>query len=263
MSDRETKDKPRLALPAGVQSHLKELRRRGLLGLLGIAVGMVFGWIIYEPLFQMLQEPMVNLASENDRLAALNFAGVGAAFSTKIKISAFVGLAVSFPWWMYQLVAFVWTGLLRREKRIMVTLALSALPLFFGGIALAWIFVPVSIEVLAGFAPDYTATMINAEVYFDFVLKMLLSFGAAFLLPLAIVGLTGMGIVSSRTWLKGWRWAILLSFLFAAMASPSGDILTMTGLGLPIVGLYFGAIGVGYAWELRKMRAYEKSLSQA
>src|SRR5690625_5694086 len=107
---------------------------------------MVFGWIIYEPLFQLLQEPMVNLASENGRLAALNFAGVGAAFSTKLKISAFVGLAVSFPWWMYQLVAFVWTGLLRREKRIMVTLALSALPLFFGGIALAWIFVPRSEE---------------------------------------------------------------------------------------------------------------------
>src|SRR5699024_11296339 len=140
--------------------------------------------------FQMLQEPMVNLASENDRLAALNFAGVGAAFSTKIKISAFVGLAVSFPWWMYQLVAFVWTGLLRREKRIMVTLALSALPLFFGGIALAWIFVPVSIEVLAGFAPDYTATMIKAEVYFVFVLMMLLFFVMAVLLSLDFIVMT-------------------------------------------------------------------------
>lgn len=261
MSSQTANSKPRLAPLAEVQSHLKELRRRGLLGLIGIAVGIVFGWIIYEPLFQLLQAPMVNLASEDGRLAALNFAGVGAAFSTKLKISAFVGLAVSFPWWMYQLVAFVWTGLLRREKRIMVILALTALPLFFGGIALAWIFVPVSIEVLAGFAPAYTATMINAEVYFDFVLKMLLSFGCAFLLPLVIVGLTGMGIVPSRTWLKGWRWAILLSFLFAAMASPSGDILTMTGLGLPIVGLYFGAIGVGYGWELRQLRAYEKAFN--
>jgi len=67
-----------------------------------------------------------------------------------------------------------------------------------------------------------------------------------------------MGIVPSRTWIKGWRWAILLSFLFAAMASPSGDVLTMMGLGLPIVALYFGAIGVGYGWELRRLRAYEK-----
>src|SRR5690625_8047786 len=108
----------------------------------------------------------------------------------------------------------------------MVILARTGPPLLLGGIALAWIFVQVSIEVLAGFAPAYTAIMINAEVYFDFVLKMLLSFGCAFLLPLVIVGLTEMGIVPSRTWLKGWRWAILLSFLFAAMASPSGDILT-------------------------------------
>src|SRR5690625_3975824 len=222
---------------------------------------MITGWVIYEPLFQVLQEPMVNMAKDSSRLAALNFAGVGAAFSTKLKMSAFVGVVLSFPWWMYQLAAFVWSGLLRREKRIVTVLALSALPLFFGGIALAWVFVPVSIEVLAGFAPEYTATMINAEVYFDFVLKMLLSFGVAFLLPLAIVGLTGMGIVPSRTWIKGWRWAILLSFLFAAMASPSGDILTMTGLGLPIVGLYFGAIGVGYGWELRQLRAYEKAFN--
>jgi len=42
------------------------------------------------------------------------------------------------------------------------------------------------------------------------------------------------------------------------MASPSGDVLTMMGLGLPIVALYFGAIGVGYGWELRRLRAYEK-----
>jgi len=141
---------------------------------------MITGWVIYEPLFQVLQEPMVNMAKDSSRLAALNFAGVGAAFSTKLKMSAFVGVVLSFPWWMYQLAAFVWSGLLRREKRIVTVLALSALPLFFGGIALAWVFVPVSIEVLAGFAPEYTATMINAEVYFDFVLKMLLSFGVAF-----------------------------------------------------------------------------------
>lgn len=246
---------------SGIKEQLRELRRRAFFAGLGIAAGIVVAWIFYEPLFQVLQEPMLKISRDNDRLAALNFAGVGAAFSSKLKISAFVGLMLSFPWWLYQVAAFVWPGLIRREKRIVVVLMVTALPLFFGGITLAWTFVPVSIEVLAGFAPDYTATMINAEVYFDFVLKMLFAFGLAFLLPLVIVGLTGMGIVASTTWLKGWRWAVLLSFLFAAMASPSGDILTMTGLGLPIVALYFGAVGIGYWWECRQIKNYEKSLA--
>lgn len=246
---------------SGISGHLKELRSRALHVLLGVLLGTTVGWIFYDSIFQTLQQPMLAAADGSERLVSLNFAGVGTAFSTKLKVSAFVGLALSFPWWIYQLLAFVWPGLVRREQRIVLILGVATVPLFATGVILAWYFVPLSIEVLTGFAPDFTATMVNAEVYFDFVLKMLLAFGLAFLLPLVMVGLTGIGVVHSRTWLRHWRWAVLSSFLFAAVASPSGDILTMTGLGFPIVLLYFAAVGIGYLWELRQLRAYAREHS--
>ena len=245
----------------GLAAHLKELGTRLIYSLAGMFVGLVVAWIFYEQIFQILQEPMLKLSEEGERMVSLNFAGVGTAFSTKLKVSAIVGAIISFPWWIYQISAFIWPGLLRREKRIVVAMGLVAIPLFLTGMALAWYFVPVSIEVLTGFAPDYTATMVNTEVYFDFVLKMLVAFGMAFLVPLVMVGLIVMGLVGARSWLKGWRWAILLSFLFAAVASPSGDIITMTALGAPIVLLYFIAIGVGYIWEIKQLRSIEKLLS--
>ncbi|XBH21479.1 twin-arginine translocase subunit TatC [Jonesiaceae bacterium BS-20] len=243
---------------SGFSGHLKELRSRAVLGLLGVLAGTIVGWALYDPIFQALQQPMLAAGEGSERIVALNFAGVGAAFSTKLKVSVFVGVVLSFPWWIYQILAFVWPGLVRREQRIVLILGIATVPLFLTGVFLAWFFVPLSIEVLTGFAPDFTATMVNAEVYFDFVLKMLLAFGVAFLLPLVMVGLMGMGIVPAHVWLGQWRWAVLLSFLFAAVASPSGDILTMSGLGLPIVMLYFSAVGIGYLWELHQLRAYSR-----
>jgi len=222
--------------------HLRELRRRLVLAALGIAVGLVLGLAFYEPIFQFLQYPVVQILAEDDRLVAVNFSGLGSAFTVQLKVALFTGLVASAPWWLYQAWAFVRPGLLARERTGAIAFLAAAVPLFLGGVLCAWYFLPPSVAVLTGFAPDHTATIINAEVYFDFVLRMITAFGLAFLLPIVMLGLNMMGVVASGTWLRGWRWAILLAFLFAAFASPSGDVLTMTALGAPICLLYFGAV---------------------
>lgn len=234
--------------------HLRELRRRLALAALGIVGGLALGIVWYEPVFQFLQYPVVQILAEGDRLVAVNFSGLGSAFTVQLKVALFTGLVVSAPWWLYQAWAFVRPGLLPRERRGALAFLAAAVPLFLGGVLCAWYFLPPSVAVLTGFAPDHTATIINAETYFDFVLRMITAFGLAFLLPLAMLGLTMMGLVGSGTWLKGWRWAILLAFLFAALASPSGDVLTMTALGTPICLLYFGATLLCRLWERRLVR---------
>ncbi len=239
--------------------HLRELRSALFKILIGLLVGIVFGWIVYEPVFQFLQQPMLDIAnSDGNRLVSVNFAGIGTAFTVQLKVACFIGVVVTCPWWVWQLAAFVGPGLLKRERKILIIASVVSVPLFLLGILLAWYFLPPSIRILTGFAPDFTATMVNAEVYFDFVLKMALAFGFSFLLPVVMVGLMFMGIVSSSAWLRGWRWATLLAFLFAAVASPSGDILTMSGLALPILVLYFGAIGIGAIHERRQVKRLEK-----
>lgn len=234
--------------------HFRELRRRLALAGAGVVAGLVVGLILYEPIFQFLQYPVVQILAEDDRLVAVNFAGLGSAFTVQLKVATFTGLVVSAPWWLYQCWAYVRPGLLPRERTGALVFLGAAVPLFLAGVVCAWYFLPPSVAVLTGFAPDHTASIINAEVYFDFVLRMVAAFGLAFLLPIVMLGLTMVGVIGSATWLKGWRWAILLAFLFAALASPSGDILTMTALATPICFLYFSAVLLCWLWERRLIK---------
>jgi uncharacterized membrane-anchored protein YitT (DUF2179 family) len=80
---------------------------------------------------------------------------------------------------------------------------------------------------------------------------MFLVFGIAFVMPVFLVGLNLAGIVSGRQLLKAWRPVILGAFVFAAVATPSGDPWTMSALALPMLVLYYIATGLslllGYA----------------
>src|SRR5450756_2837791 len=86
-----------------LRSHLRELRRRVLLCLIGLGIGSVAGWIAYSPVFDALQRPLVRLAAERGGLIAVNFSGVATSFDMRIKISLFLGVLLSSPWWLYQL----------------------------------------------------------------------------------------------------------------------------------------------------------------
>src|SRR5450759_2666122 len=94
-----------------LRDHLRELRRRVLLSLVGLAIGAVVGWVVYSPVFDALQRPLVRLASERGGLIAVNFAGIATSFDMRIKISLFLGVLLSSPWWVYQLWSFVTPGM--------------------------------------------------------------------------------------------------------------------------------------------------------
>ena len=73
---------------------------------------------------------------------------------------------------------------------------------------------------------------------------MFLVFGLAFVMPVFLVALNLVGIVTGRQLLKAWRPVIIGSFVFAAVATPSGDPWTMTALAVPMLVLYFIAAGL-------------------
>ncbi|SDS52212.1 Sec-independent protein translocase TatC [Paraoerskovia marina] len=227
-----------------LREHLREARRRLVLACLGILVGAVVGWIVYDTVFALLQRPMEEVAAERDGLAALNFAGVATAIDMKVKISFFLGILIASPWWLYQFWAFITPGLTRVEKRYAFAFLGSAVPLFLGGAAVAWFMLPRAVSILFEFVPDGSASLIDAQTYLSFVMRFLLAFGFAFLVPVVMVALTFLGIVQARTWLNGWRWAILLSFTFAAVMTPTPDVITMIWVALPVCALYFVAVGI-------------------
>ncbi|SEI85248.1 Sec-independent protein translocase TatC [Demequina mangrovi] len=224
--------------------HLRELRKRIILSAVGIVVGMVGGWLLYPMIFESLLEPIVAIAEQDDSLVTVNFGGVASALDMQIKVSLVLGIVLSAPWWLYQLWAFVAPGLHQREKRYTVAFLGSAIPLFFGGVAVAWWVLPRAVEILISFTPEGAANLLDAQTFLTFAVRLILAFGLAFVFPVIMVAVTWVGIVKAQTWLHGWRWAVFLICLAAAVLTPTPDAVTMMVMAVPMVGLYFSAVGV-------------------
>jgi sec-independent protein translocase protein TatC len=237
-----------------LREHLLELRKRVGRAAVGLVLGAVAGWVLYEPIFDLLQAPVVEIQEDRGLLIGLNFGGVLSAFDMKLKVSLFVGVLASSPWWVYQLWAFITPGLTRRERLVTVGFLAAAVPLFLTGAFLAWFLLPQAVGVLTGFTPPDAFNFISAQEYLTFVMRMVLAFGVGFLLPVVMVALTMVGLVEGRTWLNGWRVAVMLSFLFGAVATPTGDAISMLVLAIPITGLYFVAVGIGILLDRRRAR---------
>ncbi|WEV53183.1 twin-arginine translocase subunit TatC [Bifidobacterium sp. ESL0704] len=218
--------------------HLAEFRKRLVLSLAAISVMTVFGWYLSDPIFAILQGPFLSASKSHNGPMSITFNGVASAFNMRLQIGIFVGVVASSPWWVYQLWAFINPGLKRKERWTAVAFIAASIPLFLTGAWLAWAFLPQAVAILADFAPANTATLLSADVYFTFIIHMTVAFGLAFLLPVVMVALTMMDVVSWKTWLHGWRMAIVAAFVFAAVATPTGDIGTLCALGLPICGIY-------------------------
>lgn len=227
-----------------LRAHLVELRHRLFLAVLGIMVGAVAGWFLYTPVFQALQRPILDVAKSRHALITLNFPGLAASFDMQIKVSFFLGVLISSPWWIYQLWAFITPGLTGKERRYAIGFVGAAVPLFLVGAYLAWWALPNAVRLLTGFTPAGAANFIDAQVYLGFVMRLMLAFGLAFLLPVIMVALNFAGIGTAAMWRRSWRWAVMLAFIFAAVMTPTPDAVTMLMVALPICGLYFLALGI-------------------
>lgn len=227
-----------------LRDHIRELRNRVMLAVAGVGLGAVAGWFWYPQVFAALQAPLAGVTHDGDQLIALNFGGVATPLDMQIKVALFAGVLLTSPWWIYQLWAFVTPGLTRTERRYTLGFLAAAVPLFAVGAGLAWWVLPKAVQLLVGLTPRQAVNVIDAQVYLGFVMRMVLAFGLAFLLPVVMVALNSLGLVRARTWLAGWRWAVLLVFVFAAVATPTADAISMFAIGLPMCGLYFGAVGV-------------------
>lgn len=238
--------------------HLKELRNRLFWSAIFIFAGSVAGWFLFEPVFQILQKPIVDLANSKGGTATLNIGTVAGAFDLQLQVSIFLGVMLSSPVWIYNLWAFVTPGLKKRERRYTLGFVFTALPLFLTGCWLAWISLPGFVSTLIGFTPQGTANVINANEYILFTIRILLVFGVAFVLPVVLVMLNFAGLVTAQGILKSWRLAVFIIAVIAALATPTADPMSMFLVMVPLVGLYFIAAAVTYLNDKRRARKQAK-----
>ena len=250
--------------------HLVELRKRLFRAALAVVAGTIGGWFIYDlGVWSVLSEPITRIAdSHGDDAAAvaLNFTNITGAFEVHLQVAIVIGIVISSPVWLYQLFAFFVPGLTGKEKRYTFGFFFTAIPLFFVGCYAGWWVLPHIVEVMASFVPEGSTTLYTTQYYLDFVLKLVLATGIAFVLPVFLVLLNFVGIIQGKTILKAWRWAILIIAVFTAFATPAADVVSMFLLAIPMVFLYFVAVFIAL-WHdrivARRAAAFEASLSGA
>eukprot|EP01031_Cornospumella_fuschlensis_P011602 gene11602-14174_t len=206
--------------------HIAELRKRLTIAALAILALSVAGFFVADVVINAISIPIEEIALQ--RNAQLVYTTVTEAFDLKFQIAITVGVMASSPVWLYQVFAYLVPGLTSRETKYTLGFFLSAVPLFLAG-------------GFVGFAGDTQATFLSARVYYDFVLKLVLAVGVAFVLPVFLVLLNFTGVISAVSILKGWRIAILVITLFCATATPAADLVSMFLLAIPMVFLYFVA----------------------
>ncbi|KJQ55851.1 twin-arginine translocase subunit TatC [Microbacterium sp. SA39] len=236
-------------------AHLVELRKRLMYAALALVVGMVVAFIIADPVIHLITEPIrIIMEKRGDNFSALNFGTVTSAFDMRMRIAFSIGLFISAPIWLWQIWAFIMPGLTRKEIQYTVGFILAAVPLFFAGCYLGIVIMPHVIELMWGFTPEGGTNFYQAQEYYDFVFKLMIVIGISFVLPVFLVALNFAGVMSGRAIIKGWRIAIIVATVFAALATPAADVISMLMLAGILIVLFFAAAGLSLLFDRRKRK---------
>ncbi len=237
--------------------HLRELRARLLKSALAITLGAIIGWIFYDQIFDILSEPVnevIAKAQAEGREIQLTITEITGAFTLRIKVAVLAGVVLASPVWIYQLWRFVTPGLKRKEKKWTVVFLALAVPLFLGGVVMAYLIMPAALGVLFNFTPETVANYQPVDAYLSFFVRLVVVFGVGFLTPLLIVALNMLGILSGKTLLSAWRWIIFGILVFGAVATPTGDPINLALLVAPILLLVGLALAFCFINDRRRAR---------
>src|SRR5919112_3421898 len=145
--------------------HLKELRNRLFKCAIAGILATFAGFLVYQPMLAALIKPIDDLNRNEGRQASLNFDGVASSFDLMIQVSVFLGVILASPVWLYQLWAFIVPGLHKKERRLALSFVAAAVPLFIGGVTMAWLVLPNAVRGPNAFTPSRGSNFIRAPGY--------------------------------------------------------------------------------------------------
>jgi sec-independent protein translocase protein TatC len=245
--------------------HLRELRNRLAKAMLAIVLVTAVAAFFYNDIINFITKPVLDsvgcgqtfeqLAKSHEKThqcAQITINGLLTPFTLALKVSLMAGVVLASPVWLYQLWAFVAPGLHRHERKYAYAFVGTGAPLFLGGAYFAYRVLPTTAKVLIGFTPDGVNNLLPLDDLLDLVTRMVLVFGLSFELPLLLIMLNLTGVLTGKRMLGWWRGMIMAITVFAAIATPSTDPLTMLALAGPIWVLYFGAVVFSLLNDRRK-----------
>lgn len=229
--DRQSTDDGDMSLMA----HFAELRTRFIYIIMAVVAVFLPLMYVSRSLYDLISRPLVALLPHNASIIATQ---VASGFLAPIKLAFFVALFICVPFIIAQIWGFVAPALYKHEKRAVVPLLLSAIVLFYVGVAFAYFVVLVpALKFLVLFAPDNVLPMTDIESYLDFVIKLFLVFGLMFEIPVATMLLVLMRIVTPKQLATKRRYIIVGCFFVSAIITPP-DGASMLMLAIPMCILF-------------------------
>ncbi|WP_159766401.1 twin-arginine translocase subunit TatC [Streptomyces sp. HM190] len=246
--------------------HLRELRNRLVKSLLAIVVTTVLAAMFYKDIIQFFTDPILQavgcqysfaeLAKDSSQTSCARIVqnGLLSPFTLALTVSLSSGVVLATPVWLYQLWAFVAPGLHRNEKKYGLSFVAAGFPLFLAGSYFAYWSLPKMASVMLEFSIIGSDNQLPLDDLLNLIMRMIVVFGLSFELPLLLVMLNFGGVLSGKRMAGWWRGMILGITLFAAIATPSTDPISMLALAGPIWVLYFIATGIALTNDRRRAR---------
>jgi len=227
-----------------LRPHLVELRKRLGLSVLSIFIAFIIAFIFHEGILEWITAPLNDALAQVSALSKKAADGmvtthqVGGAFFVAIKVSFFAGLLAALPYILYQLWLFISPGLYANEKKMVIPFVAGGSLMFMVGVLFAYYVVtPFGFQFLITFGSFLYTPLINIEDYVGFFTKIMMGFGIAFELPVFAYFLALLGLITDKTLIDFFRYAILIIFVVAALLTPP-DVLTQLLMAAPLILLY-------------------------
>jgi sec-independent protein translocase protein TatC len=237
-------DTPDSELPKmGFLDHLEELRKRLVVSLIAVAVGFLVCWAYAPKIFGLMQDPLVRFLPPGDKLA---YSRLTAPFFLYMKVAFFSGLFIAAPVILLQVWMFIAPGLYKRERLMAAPFIIFGSLFFIAGGYFGYRFL---LPATCGFFVEtgkQFKQMVTVDDYFSFASTIILACGLVFETPIIIFFLARLGIVTPAFLMQKFKYAIVLSFIIAAVVTPTPDMVTQAALAIPMIVLYLIGVGVAY-----------------
>jgi sec-independent protein translocase protein TatC len=210
--------------------HLKELRLRLLWCFVFLFIGSGIGYSLHQQILTILVRPLQQ---------TLFFTSPAGGFDFIFTISLFFGLIVSTPVFVYHTIRFIEPALPKKLPYFLFRVLVASTLLLIIGMTFAYfVSLPAALAFLNRFATSQVQSLITTNEYFTFISRYLVGFGLIFQLPLIMIAVNAMQEIPIRLLLGYERWVIILSFLLAAIITPTPDPINQFIMAAPIIFLY-------------------------